>query len=174
MKSLGAKSKAELSAFGKAAAAKRWKKPEAVGGMFSAGAQQLEALAEAVGLKGAVVKACDTCGGSGASPGGIPCLGCEGTGSPEYLKAEQVPKPRRPLPKAGTVSALVLEVLRGDGPNESVDIAKELYYSAKLNVRNTTEAYEQVKNALSSLRSGGHVVSEPKPGSRREKLWRLA
>jgi hypothetical protein len=31
-----------------------------------------------------------------------------------------------------------------------------------------------VRNTLSSLRSAGHVVSEPKPGSRKEKLWRLA
>lgn len=250
MKSLGAKSKAELSAFGKAAAQKRWAAFEAgrqsgeklaenfvntgVGGMFSAGAicrgavessalrivggpderdmdivdrgaQQLDALAGAVGLKGAVVKACDTCGGSGASPGGVPCLGCEGTGSPEYLKVigvdghpiperspayqamidkakaeeraegvsfpgdRRAPKPKRPLPKDGTLGSRVWSVIKNltatvsPGGVEIVEIAKW----AELD-RATTRA------ALAHLTTAGHVVSEPKPGSRREKLWRLA
>ena len=138
MKSLGAKSKAELSAFGKAAAAKRWKKPEAVGGMFSAGAQQLEALAAAVGLKGAAIKA-------------------------------EPPKPKRPLPKAGTMAARVLAGLTAaDRPIDQEMLAT--YYVKAIG----REERAQVQNALSSLRSASHVVSEPTPGSRREKLWRLA
>ncbi len=100
------------------------------------GAQQLEALAEAAGLKGAVVK------------------------------VEQAPK--RSEPKAGTISAIVLAYLyrrtmRGKGARTLEDIAE-----------GTGLTNAQASNALSSLRSGGHVVSEPKPGSRREKLWRLA
>lgn len=109
---------------------------EAIGGMFSAGAQQLERVAEAVGLRGAVVK----------------------------VKSA----PKRSEPKAGTISALVLaylyrRTLRGKGARTLEDIAE-----------GTGLTNSQASNALSSLRSAGHVVSEPKPGSRREKLWRLA
>jgi len=145
LKSLGAKSKAELSAFGKAAAQKRWAAFEAgrqagekvaenfinagatVGGMFSASAQQLEALA------GAVVKVEPT-------------------------------KPKRALPKAGTVNSLVLAAMS----------IKPMTVDAIYERAADVYGYERLRNALSSLRSAGHVVSEPKPGSRREKLWRLA
>lgn len=118
-----------------------------------------------VGEASLALEACGTCGGSGASPGGLPCLGCEGTGSPEYLKVEPVAKPKRPLPKAGTMSAKVLDVVRLKGPL--------LLDAIEYWVVPAAPRFE-VRNALSSLRSAGHVESVPKPGSRREKLWRLA
>ncbi len=145
LKSLGSKTKAELSAFGKAAAEKRWAvfgrgeqsgEQSAVGGMFSAGAQQLETLCSAVGLRGAAVK------------------------------VEQSPKTKRPLPKPGTFNAKVLEAVTSE-PSSSRAIYER---AAQIAIGD----FDAVKNALSSLRSAGHVVSEPKPGSRREKLWRLA
>ena len=80
------------------------------------------------------------------------------------VKVEQAPKPRRPLPKAGTVNALVLAAV------DTIPMTVDAIYERAADVF----GYDRVRNALSSLRSGGHVVSEPKPGSRREKLWRLA
>ena len=148
---------------GKARAAQRWG-PASVGGMFSAGAQQLEALAEAVGLKGAVVSVkpnvCTAGGFHG--PESVSVCMC----AHAVVKVE--PAPKRSEPKAGTISALVLayllrRTLRGKGARTLEDIAD-----------GTGLTNAQASNALSSLRSGGHVVSEPKPGSRREKLWRLA
>lgn len=107
-----------------------------VGGMFSAGAQQLEALAGAVGLKGAVVKV-------------------------------EPPKPKRPPPKAGTNGSRVFSVIGNLAALGVAVTTIEIAKWAELD-RATTRA------ALAHLTTAGHVVSVPKPGSRREKLWRLA
>lgn len=77
--------------------------------------------------------------------------------------------PRRPPPKAGTTAARVLLVVQNMPAlfGSSASTLDEIAALAELD-------RQSASNALSSLRSGGHVVSEPKPGSRREKLWRLA
>jgi len=84
-------------------------------------------------------------------------------GTPILLKVEP-PKPRRALPKAGTVNALVLAAM-----SIKPLTVEQIYERA-----DDVFGEQRVRNALSSLRSGGHVVSEPKPGSAKEKLWRLA
>lgn len=83
-----------------------------------------------------------------------------------------IAKPRRAPPKAGTMAAKVLEALR-----MSVVAVESDMIGARVDSQYDHEDplhWSLVRNALSSLRSAGHVVSEPKPGSRREKLWRLA
>jgi DNA-binding MarR family transcriptional regulator len=77
------------------------------------------------------------------------------------------PKPKRPLPKAGTNGARVLAAIRSlvdlaIGPTTTVLIAREAGFD-----RATTRA------ALAHLAAAGHIESVPKPGSDREKLWRL-
>jgi hypothetical protein len=82
----------------------------------------------------------------------------------EHVLSAPIAKPCRALPKAGTVNALVLAAM-------SINpMTVDAIYERAADVY----GYERLRNALSSLRSAGHVVSEPKPGSRREKLWRLA
>lgn len=139
-----------------------------VGGMFSAGAQQLETLGSAVGARGGAVNVapnvCTAGGFHGADVTPI-CRCSYADPVVEVLKVEPAAKPRRPLPKAGTMSAKVLDVVRLKGPI-LLDAIEDWIVPAAPRF--------EVRNALSSLRSAGHVVSEPKPGSRREKLWRLA
>ena len=88
------------------------------------------------------------------------------TEAPPLAQEIVAAKPTRPPPKAGTMAARVLEIVRLGSPITLADIREFL--------PTPDRDLDAVPNALSSLRSAGHVVSEPKPGSRREKLWRLA
>lgn len=82
----------------------------------------------------------------------------------DALEASRIERQKRSEPRAGTLNALVLAVMR-HAPGR-------LWRNEELEA--AAVPCQKVGNALSSLRSAGHVVSEPKPGSRREKLWRLA
>lgn len=76
-----------------------------------------------------------------------------------------LPPKKRGEPKAGSNNARVLETLRTlapMGPGTTVQIARE-----------TGLDRESTINALSSLRSGGHIESVELKGSKREKLWRV-
>ena len=87
----------------------------------------------------------------------------------ECAEAIVIARPKRQEPKLGTLNDRVLGGMReiaarfGPGAVALTSITMMCGVDGR-----------QLANALSSLRSAGHVVSEPKPGSRREKLWRLA
>jgi len=139
-------SPARRAEIAKKAAAARWK-------AFEAGHQAGEALAENFINAGAV-------------PLGIGDLRTpeERAAHVEHVLNAPIAKPRRALPKAGTVNALVLAAM-----SIKPMTVEQIYERA-----DDVFGEQRVRNALSSLRSGGHVVSEPKPGSAKEKLWRLA
>lgn len=90
------------------------------------------------------------------------------------------PKPKRALPKPGTMNARVLEALRSFGELVTRQAIHNRMYASRGAPGGFTTELHLAKgdrprlDALSSLRTGGHVVSEPMPGSKREKLWRLA
>ena len=76
-----------------------------------------------------------------------------------------LPLKKRSEPRAGTNNARVLETLRNlaiMGPASTVQIARGTGLDRDLTI-----------NALSSLRSGGHIESVELAGSKREKLWRV-
>lgn len=79
--------------------------------------------------------------------------------SREIVKIE--PKAKRPLPKPGTMNARVLAILTGRSRILAEEIADRLVPS---------EPVSRVSNALSSLRTAGHAISEP-GNSGREKRW---
>lgn len=81
------------------------------------------------------------------------------------------PKTERPLPKPGTMNALVLGSLKRwpDKPISSAFIVEDIVMCDR-----KTPDISEIRNALSSLRTAGHVISVPHPTSRRERLWRLA
>jgi hypothetical protein len=147
-------SPARRAEIAKKAAAARWK-------AFDAGHQAGERLAENFINAGAV-------------PLGIGDLRTpdERATHVEHVLSAPIAKPRRALPKAGTMAAKVLEALR-----MSVVAVESDMIGARVESQYDHEDplhWSLVRNTLSSLRSAGHVVSEPKPGSRKEKLWRLA
>lgn len=77
-------------------------------------------------------------------------------------------KKKGPLPKPGTMNAIVLTWLgSADGP-----VSKAVIVAAMNGAHGAT--LTTVGDALSSLRTAGHVISEPHPTSKRERLWRLA
>lgn len=92
----------------------------------------------------------------------------------------QPPKAKRPLPKPGTMNACALEALRGlDSPATHARIHAWMYERAmfpdRLQLAKGDDArLDALRNALSSLRTAGHVISVPHPTSKRERLWRLA
>lgn len=79
------------------------------------------------------------------------------------------PKAKRPLPKIGSMNARVLAALKlSPCPVDSDIIGARVDSGFD---HEDPQHWKATRNALSSLRTGGHVVSE---GSGRAKLWRLA
>jgi hypothetical protein len=119
---------------GRARAAQRW---------GTSGAPQLEALAEAAGLKGAVVK------------------------------VETATRQRRSNNERTLAAVAACEQFEPNG-STSDDIHRRHQNDVKALGGSDWMTFTEVRNALSSLRSKGKVRAVTLPGSRREKLWRLA
>lgn len=109
-------------------------------------------------------------------------LGAEGRRE-RALKAAATVRARkaeaaRPAPVEATKRPLrvaVLEAIRWLAiPGTTADILGIV--KANNHRRGITDPVEtrHINNALSSLRTAGHVISEPHPTSKRERLWRLA
>jgi hypothetical protein len=143
--------------------------------------RRLRALKGAATKRANTLRPCETCGGSGAHPGGRPCLGCEGTGSLDLVRPMSeappvvqavakifegpVPKAKRPEPRATSQNGRVLALMRS---------APERRWTSEQLAESLVPCdLEGTRNALSSLRTAGHVVSESVGDSKREKLWRL-
>ena len=82
-----------------------------------------------------------------------------------FLNAVPVAPPKkRSEMRVGSMNARVLDIVREKGPIVGAQIGDHLIPS---------EPAITVRNALSSLRTAGHVESVELAGSKREKLWRV-
>lgn len=97
-----------------------------------------------------------------ARKGGVARAVKAGTRKPEPVEA-----PKRKPPREGTMNAKVLAALRSFW--RPVDSAMVGARTDSGFDHEDPAHWKAVRNALSSLRSGGHVVAE---GPGREKLWR--